>query len=175
MSIIEHNYAPVYEECLRPYLRKENKKLVIAEVGILKGTGLALWSDLFEHARILGFDIDLSYVHENMPDLIARGAFKSNNLELYEFDQYADNRGLAETILQGDSLDIIIDDGLHFDETIMKTIESLRPFFADDFLYIIEDNSTVYSKIRSVYGDYAIENIGKITIIRNRLSVHEKA
>gem|GEM_PF-1612825 len=77
MSRIEHNYAPVYEECLRPYLHKENKKLVIAEVGILKGTGLALWSDLFEHARILGFDIDLSYVHENMPDLIARGHLKA--------------------------------------------------------------------------------------------------
>jgi hypothetical protein len=56
-----HQYAEHYaKELTRLLGRKPDGDLVIAEVGILKGTGLAVWCDLFPKAIVLGLDIDLS-------------------------------------------------------------------------------------------------------------------
>ena len=75
--------------------------LIIAEFGILKGTGLAIWCDLFPDARVIGLDIDLGHFEENRSTLERRGAFKQNKPELHEYDQLvpgddeaaADSRG----------------------------------------------------------------------------------
>lgn len=171
MSRIERDYSSVYAEALQPFLLKKNTKIVLAEVGILRGTGLAVWAELFDDARIIGLDIDLSHIQENMSALQARGAFMHTAPELYEFDQYLENRALMEKVLQGDRLDIIIDDGMHYNEAIIATVNSLQPFFADDFLYIIEDNATVHHQLRSLYPDYIIDNRGEITLMRNTVSI----
>jgi len=169
MSRLEHDYGQVFESCLRPFVRAHHRKVVLAEVGILKGTGLAIWAELFDDARVLGFDIDLSHIHANMDDLRRRGAFKNNNVELYEFDQYKDNRALLEGLLRGDRFDVVIDDGVHYDQPVIATLESCMPFLADEFVYIIEDNATVAHRLMSLYGHYAIESIGEITVVKNRV------
>ncbi len=168
MSKVEHNYAPVYSKFLTPFLANKNKKIILLEVGILKGTGLAIWSELFPNGRIIGLDIDLSHIHKNMENIKSLGAFQNNNIELYEFDQFNDNREKLDNILKGDKIDIIIDDGLHWNETIINTIKSVKPFLADIFMYFIEDNSKIYEVLINMYPEYIISCYDQITVMTNR-------
>ena len=86
-----HKYAKNYSLFLSKFIKDRSKSYVIVECGILKGTGLAIWSTLFPNAQIIGLDIDLSHTKNNLDFLKSQGAFENNNLELYEFDQFADN------------------------------------------------------------------------------------
>ncbi len=63
MSPLRHNYGRYYEHALRPFVGREDVTLV--ELGILTGIGLAVWTDLFPHGRIIGLDIDLSHFAQN--------------------------------------------------------------------------------------------------------------
>ena len=62
-----HKYAEIYSEFL-----PDNANIII-ELGILKGTGLAIWCDLYKHAKIIGLDIDISHYDEDF--LIKNGDF----------------------------------------------------------------------------------------------------
>ena len=61
--MLHHGYAETYARHLVPFLEKRD--IVLAEIGVLKGTGLALWCDLFPNGRVIGFDIDFSHFEEN--------------------------------------------------------------------------------------------------------------
>ena len=61
-----HNYAPVYSKFLKKYI---NKEIILCEIGVLKGTGIAIWTDLFNKGKIIGLDIDLSHFYENENNL----------------------------------------------------------------------------------------------------------
>src|SRR5262245_21785131 len=54
MSASYHGYAPKYAEYLADFVSDRDRKLTIIEVGVLRGTGLAIWSDLFPRARLIG-------------------------------------------------------------------------------------------------------------------------
>ena len=53
--MLHHGYGPTYARYLRPFLGGWN--LTVAEFGILKGTGLAMWCDLFPDARVILRDV----------------------------------------------------------------------------------------------------------------------
>ena len=112
-----HDYAPFYDF----YMPADPK--VIVEIGILTGTGLRIWSDLFSNARIIGLDI----FPENVTD--------PGRAEVHYFDQL--NPQGIEEILNGDRIDFCIDDGLHTVESQLKTYEYFKPYV--DGVYIIED------------------------------------
>lgn len=77
--MLHHGYAKKYSEYLLPYIKK-GEPVTVAEVGILKGTGIAIWCDFFENGRVLGFDIDLGHINGNMNNLKNLGAFKKTSL-----------------------------------------------------------------------------------------------
>ncbi len=164
MSKLHHGYAEIYAEYLRPFVQRR-KSVVLAEIGVLMGTGVAIWSELFPDGRILGLDIDLSHIRQNIDNLKRKGAFINDNLELYEFDQFEDNQNLLKRILANDKIDICIDDGVHCDKAVLSTIKSVTPSLAKDFVYFIEDNSTVHKTIRRLYSGFKVENFGKITVL----------
>jgi hypothetical protein len=163
MSSAHHGYAGVYEQYLRPFLGKPG--VVVAEVGILKGTGLAIWSELFPDGRIIGLDIDLGNIRANMDNLKSHGAFSSGNLELHEYDQFVDNREMLAGILIGAKIDIFIDDGLHTPETIFRTFESMHSHLAEQFVYFIEDNATIHEEFRKMVPQYRVDHQGEMTVI----------
>ncbi len=168
--MLHHGYAEKYSEYLLPYVKKCNPVTVV-EFGILKGTGLAIWCDLFQNGRILGLDIDLSHINGNMDSLKNLGAFKKNQPELYVFDQFLDNTEYLSTILKGDSIDICIDDGFHSIESILSTMRSTLPYLADEFVYFIEDNEDVHREIKRLYPDLLVENKGHFTIVSRQVSM----
>jgi hypothetical protein len=101
MSVFFNNYSIKYSEYLSP-LRNSEELINILEVGILKGTGLAVWSEYFEKKRIFGFDYNLKNFESNKKNLIELGAFKDGLPTIKFFDQFADNSAtLRETFLGG--------------------------------------------------------------------------
>ena len=165
MSGQHHGYAAHYETALRPFL---GRPVVLVEVGILTGIGLAIWSDLFPSGQIIGLDIDLSHVNRNMAALKARGAFTNNNIELHEFDQLRASSGRFAEILSGRKVDILIDDGLHTNDAILTTLRSARPHLASEFVYIVEDNYRVHRRIRHQHPGWMVASHGELTVITPR-------
>ena len=158
-----HGYAQEYAQYLRLFDFYE--RLVIAEFGILKGNGLAIWCDLFPNARILGFDIDTSHFEDNRQNLLDRGGFSSNLPEIYTYDQFVPSRDLLDEILKGDKIDICIDDGCHLDEAILCTMKSVMYHLNEKFVYFVEDNRKVHREIKLLYPDLCVIAYEKLSII----------
>lgn len=157
-------YAEKYAEHLLPIV-KSNKPVTLIEIGILNGTGLAMWSELFRGGRVIGLDIDLGHIYSNMENLLLRGAFPGQLPELYELDQFEDNTELIDHILQDDKVDIVIDDGCHYTEAVLRTMRTMTPYLARNFLYFIEDNSDVYRHVAATYPDFIVEYADRLTIV----------
>jgi hypothetical protein len=138
----------------------------VLEIGILKGSGLAMWCDLFPTARVIGVDIDLSHTRDNWPALERLGAFRHNQPELHEFDQLEERapERLRE-ILGVDRIDLAIDDGLHSEAAIMNTLRAALPLMANPFVYFIEDNYTVHNTIRQSYPHLSMVNDWQLTVL----------
>jgi len=163
-----HGYAPHYSQHLQKFIKDRMKPYTLIECGILRGTGLAIWNTLFPNANIIGLDIDLSHTKNNLENLKQRGAFKTGNLELHEFDQFTKNHDILLGILGDKNVDIVIDDGFHSEETITNTLCDLIPFLSEKFAYFIEDNSTVGSKIQQDYNQYKIFKYNELTVMENK-------
>lgn len=160
-----HGYAQYYSRYLTPFVSRRHEPLVIVEVGILKGTGIAIWSTLFPNAEIFGLDIDLLNFQNNRDFLETQGAFKTSTLKLHEFDQFKNNKEYIKNILNGKKIDIIIDDGFHSDDTILNTLSDTVTHLNDSFVYFIEDNKTVYHKVKDTITDANVYKHKQLTVI----------
>ncbi|MXY40117.1 MAG: hypothetical protein F4Y62_09995 [Rhodospirillaceae bacterium] len=163
-----HGYAEDYSGYLKSF--NFDERLVVAEFGILRGNGLAIWCDLFPNARVLGFDIDTGHFEGNRQHLLDRGAFSSNSPEVYKFDQFVESTDYLGEILSGNTIDVCIDDGCHFDEAILCTMRSVMPYLRDRFVYFVEDNSEVHTTIRSSYPELNVYSRGPMTVIDRNLN-----
>jgi hypothetical protein len=162
--MLHHGYAPAYARHLSPYVSRDTPPLLM-EVGILKGTGLAIWCDLFPTGKVIGLDIDPDHFRSNVPDLEARGAFGRNAPEVHVFDQLQDGQDRMGEILAGAKADIVIDDGLHTEAAILNTLRAVEPYLAERFVYFVEDNDTVAPVIASSFPHLVVESLGLMTIL----------
>lgn len=166
MSFNLHGYALAYAAFFRPMLEEtKSQPLTLMEVGILKGSGLAIWCDLFPTANVLGLDIDLEHCRQNIPHLKECGAFKYNQPELHEFDQYEGQTAQIAGMLQGNKVDVFIDDGVHTRKVILNTFKALKPHLADTFVAFIEDNATIATELRRLLPEFRVLSQGEITVI----------
>lgn len=166
MSFNLHGYAIAYSAFLKPMIEAASEKsLTLVEMGILKGTGLAIWCDLFPNAKILGLDIDTEHCRKNIPNLKAAGAFQRNQPELYEFDQYEAHEDSVSRILGNRNIDIFIDDGTHERETITPTFKAMKPHLSNDFVAFIEDNTNIATEFRDLLPEYRVLRQGEMTVI----------
>jgi len=171
MSPCYHGYGRCYAEFLKPLIsRAAEERLTLVEVGILNGSGLAIWCDLFPNARVLGFDIDLSNFQANRKNLESVGAFKNNSPEVYAFNQLdAVKAGEVLRKTLGDNrIDIAIDDGCHSRESVEITFRQIRPFLGRQCVYFIEDNFDTYDWLASRYRDYYWTTRGEIAVAMTR-------
>jgi hypothetical protein len=170
MSPFYHAYGEAYEEFLKPWLLLREQPISLVEVGILNGSGLAIWCDLFPKARVIGLDLNLSNFYANRVKLESLGAFKLNKPEVYEFNQL--DPSFATSVLKnvlGDSkIDIVIDDGCHSIESIKITFDCLRSHLNQQFVYFIEDNFDTYDVMAANHKSYRWSQRGEMVIVRNR-------
>jgi hypothetical protein len=165
MSPNYHNYSPIYEKYLQKF--DQNQDLTIVEIGILKGTGLAIWSTLFPNSKIIGLDIDPSLALSNLDFLKNKGA-NIDNIEIHELDQLIDFSESLKGILKNKRIDIMIDDGLHSDLAILNTIKHTLPFLNENFTYLIEDNNTAHKIISHTFKKLTVENYGLMTVLTQK-------
>lgn len=164
MSPRQHAYGATYAEFLKPWIGKSPNLL---EVGILNGTGLAIWCDLFPDSQVIGMDINLENFQANLSQLRRLGAFSENQPKLYEFNQLEldkARRVLSDAIGE-EPLDVVIDDGCHSIESIEITFQSVAPHLAPEFVYFIEDNYDTYDLLSKKFPDYRWQTRGEMTIV----------
>ncbi len=129
MAKKHHNFAPVYADYLHQGIKS------IAEIGILQGSGIALWSVLYPDAVIHGFDLSLDNTLSNIANVKRKGAHCNREPVLQQFDQSSPERFPVKL----KKYDMIIDDGLHTAETTKQTFAYFEPFLVVDGIYIVED------------------------------------
>lgn len=143
-----NGYVPMYHSFLK-HLR--SKPIDLLEVGIgtmipgapssmvgyslpgyAPGGSLRAWRDYFPQGEIVGVDIqpDTQFTEERIQTFLADSSSKEQ----------------LESVLGSRMFDVIIDDGLHYDETQMTTLENLWSRVRPGGYYIIED-VTEWSRI----------------------------
>lgn len=116
----KHGYTELYE---RKFLPRRHNKLRILEIGIAGGSSLKMWASWFTDAEVHGIDINGN----------CRGLCK-------EFSNIRIHIGDASTFDFGETrFDIVIDDGSHLADDIIKTYANLGRFCHEDTIYVIED------------------------------------
>jgi hypothetical protein len=130
-----HHYPKHYQRQLQSL---RTKKLNILEIGIggyedprKGGESLRMWKAYFPKSRIFGIDIyDKSY-HDGYRIKTFKGS-------------QADEDFLRTVAEQIGTIDIIIDDGSHYNDHVITTFRILFPLMSSDGIYIVEDLQTSY-------------------------------
>jgi hypothetical protein len=129
-----HSYLPLYQELLKS--KKETAQNVL-EVGIYKGGSIKLWSDFFTNATIYGLDdgTDIISINDTLEDLKNK-----NNIKLYlSYDAYDEGVFKLNFLDKDVKFDLLLDDGPHSLESMIKFIKLYSQIMTDDGILIIED------------------------------------
>lgn len=130
-----HHYIDEYE---RHFEHLRDDPINLLEIGIggysipeRGGHSLRMWGRYFENGKVTGIDIvDKSFVdHDNIKTAIV--------------DQ-TDEAALIKLNESNGPFRIIIDDGSHVQEHILKTFYILFPLLESNGIYVIEDLATAY-------------------------------
>jgi trans-aconitate methyltransferase len=143
-----NGYVPMYHSFLK-HLRSTPIQLLEVGIGTMipgapssmvgyslpgyaPGGSLRAWRDYFPQGEIVGVDIqeDTQFVEERIQTFLADSSSKEQ----------------LDSVLGTRTFDVIIDDGLHYDETQMTTLENLWARVRPGGYYIIED-VTEWSRI----------------------------
>jgi hypothetical protein len=124
------HYFPIYERHLSGW---RNKTITVLEIGVFKGGSLQMWSRFFGPlATIVGIDLDPSCK-----------AYEGDGIHVRIGDQ-SDPSFLKSVIEEFGAPDIVLDDGSHQMDHILKSFEYLYTKLPKNGIYIIEDLHTAY-------------------------------
>ena len=123
------NYMDYYAELLLPPKFEPTARLKILEFGVFKGASLRMWASLFPEAIIVGVDKDLRHVED-----LAR---KTRGVLVREGDQA--DRHFLNSLCNFGPLDLIVDDGSHAYEDMLRTAIHMLPRMSPGGVYVIED------------------------------------
>ena len=126
------SYIDIYDKIFEKYITKE---ISIAEIGVQNGGSLEVYNEYFPNVKvIIGVDNnekcrELNFSTDKINLIISDAANKSIVSELSDHsDQY----------------DIIVDDGSHTSEDIIKSFSNLFTLIKNGGIYVIEDMHTSY-------------------------------
>jgi len=130
-----HWYTQHYERYFAP-LRK--KPLNLLEIGVggyrhsdRGGESLRMWKAYFRKSRIVGIDI------------YDKSQFSECRVDIRQCDQ-TDAAALTKLSDEYGGFDIIVDDGSHLNEDVIKTFHILFPLLRANGIYVVEDTQTSY-------------------------------
>jgi len=129
-----HCYTPHYEKFFEALRHKEIKLL---EIGVGGGESIQTWLQYFPAAIVHGVDI-VSETNQFNSREGGPGRYHYENGDQGSADFW---RAFNEKY---GSMDIIIDDGSHFDKDIISAFKSLWPMLKPGGLYCIEDLAVAY-------------------------------
>lgn len=127
-----HHYIPIYENYFSKF---RGKKIKFLEIGVGKGGSLQMWRNYFGTDAII-FGIDINPECKNF----------NTETEKIRIGSQTDESFLQSVIEEMGGVDIILDDGSHEMEHILKTLFFLFPNLNYNGIYMIEDLHTAYWK-----------------------------
>ncbi len=134
-KIGEHFYTTHYMLHLKKF---KYKRLRLLEIGVggyadpnAGGNSLRMWKRYFPFGRIYGLD------------LYDKSALQEKRIKIFQGSQ-VDEELLNEVDTEIGGLDVIIDDGSHINEHVIKTFNVLFPKLKEGGVYIVEDTQTSY-------------------------------
>lgn len=132
-----HFYTPIYEAHFK---KNKFKKINLLEIGVggydkpkRGGNSLRMWKAYFPFAKIYSIDI------------YDKSSLQEKRIKIFQGDQ-TDETFLNQVVKEIGTIDIIIDDGSHINDHIIKTFNILFPSLKDGGIYAIEDVQTSYWK-----------------------------
>jgi ubiquinone/menaquinone biosynthesis C-methylase UbiE len=130
----KHSYTSTYKMLFGSQRNKVEKIIEIgigqsdARRGYVSGASLVGWRTFFPRAEILGLDLD--------PASMIKGG--NRHIKTAVCDQTSSDAVAALHLGEG-TFDIIIDDGLHWIDANMRTLELFFPYLKEGGIYVIED------------------------------------
>jgi hypothetical protein len=130
-----HWYTRHYDRYFRSI---RSKRLNILEIGVggyaqshLGAGSLKMWKNYFRKSQIAAIDI------------FDKTPLSEKRIDIRQCDQ-TDTDSLLRLSEEYGGFDIIIDDGSHINEHVIKTFEALFPVLRVDGIYAVEDTQTAY-------------------------------
>lgn len=130
-----HNYTPHYQTHFQQY---KNQKIRLLEIGVggydnpkEGGNSLRMWKKYFPKGQIYAID------------LYNKSFLEEKRIKIFQGSQ-VDEDFLKEVVKQTGPLDLIIDDGSHLNEHVIKSFRFLFPYLKEGGIYVVEDTQTSY-------------------------------
>lgn len=137
-SSVHHNFLHLYEKHL---LSSRDSPITLLEIGIHKGGSIRMWREYFSAARIIGVDINPTCVA--LPNLVG--------IETHVVDQ-SNVFDLMDLGRRCGPFDVIVDDGSHWWDHQIATLQVLFPMLNPGGIYILEDLDTSYGSFAATFG-----------------------
>ena len=132
-----HNYTQHYKKHFKKY---RFKRIKLFEIGVggyddphEGGASLRMWKKYFPFGKIFSLDI------------FDKSALQEKRIKIYQGSQ-VNSEILSKITKENGEFDLIIDDGSHQNEHIIKSFQLLFPKLKDGGIYVIEDIQTSYWK-----------------------------
>lgn len=127
-----HHYFEIYDRHFKKFI---GRNPVILEIGVSKGGSIEMWNYYFDNqCQIYGLDID-----PKCKELESH----FNNVKIFIGDQ--SDSGVLQMIRENmPKIDVLIDDGSHVNEHLVKTFNALYDHLQPGGVYLIEDLHTCY-------------------------------
>ena len=126
------SYLPVYDRIFSPY---KDTPMKLLEIGVQNGGSLEVWSGYFSNAKlIVGCDINpmcRNLVYDDERISVVVGDVNSRN-------------AFSEITAHSKAYDIIIDDGSHVSDDIIRTFIIYFQILSPGGIYVVEDTHTMY-------------------------------
>jgi hypothetical protein len=136
-----HDYLRQMEPFFEPIRDREIKFL---EIGVGGGESIRTWLEYFTRARIFGIDNVHSTNEWNTPHPTAHHRYQFVAGD--QSDPVFWNSFVSE---HGSNWGVILDDGGHFSNQVLTTLNSMWPHIVHGGLYLIEDLKCSYSSLFS--------------------------
>jgi len=130
----------------------------LVELGVFRGSSLAVWDAVWPGIRLLGLDLELGRYEKNLPTLLDRGAFPNGLPEVREFDAYKPDPSVITDAIG--TVDVFVDDGPHTMSAIRTTLVNVGRLVRQ--AYVVEDYVGTGSLLKERFPGWEIRQQGRI-------------
>ena len=130
----------------------------LVELGVFRGSSLAVWDAVWPGVQLLGLDLELGRYEKNLPLLLERGAFPKSLPEVRTFDAYEPDVTTIWDVVG--MVDVFVDDGPHKGSAIRACLSAIGPLVRQ--AYVIEDFAGTGVLLREQFPGWEVREQGRI-------------
>jgi len=148
-----NGYADFYA-----WLANKVQPETLVELGVFRGSSLAVWDAVWPGIRLLGLDLELGRYEQNLPALLDRGAFPDGLPEVRTFDAYKPDVKTIWDIVG--IVDVFVDDGPHTLSAIQTCLTEVGPLVRQ--AYVVEDYAGTKALLERQFPGWEVCEQGRI-------------